>query len=70
MTTKPAAVPAFANEAEERAFWDSHDSADYLDLAKAERARFRKLEATTKSISPQGHQGRNRKGERTRDAQR
>jgi hypothetical protein len=24
--------PSFASEAEERAFWETHDSTDYLDL--------------------------------------
>ena len=33
-------VPAFRTEAEERAFWETHDSADYVDWSKAVRARF------------------------------
>ncbi len=51
MTKKPRAIPAFADEAAERAFWESHDSADYLDLAKAAPARFPNLKPSTKSIS-------------------
>jgi CopG antitoxin of type II toxin-antitoxin system len=31
-------VPKFANEAEERAFCESHDSTEYLDWTKAQRA--------------------------------
>jgi predicted DNA binding CopG/RHH family protein len=30
-------VPKFRSEAEERAFWEKHDSADYLDWTKAQR---------------------------------
>lgn len=51
MTKKLKPVPAFANEAEERAFWESHDSAEHLDLSKAERVRFPNLKPSTKSIS-------------------
>lgn len=51
MTKKPKPIPAFASEAEERAFWESHDSADYLDLSKAERVRFPNLKPSTKAIS-------------------
>ncbi len=32
-------VPAFATEAEERQFWETHDSTDYVDWGKAERVR-------------------------------
>ena len=51
MTKKFKAPPAFANEAEERKFWESHDSADYVDWRKAERARFPNLKPTTTVIS-------------------
>jgi predicted DNA binding CopG/RHH family protein len=44
-------VPRFRNEAEERAFWESHDTADYFDLSKAERVRFPNLKLSTQSIS-------------------
>ena len=33
-------IPAFKNEAEERKFWETHDSTDYVDWSKATRARF------------------------------
>lgn len=39
-------VPKFANEAEERAFWEKHDSADYLDWPKAKRIVLPKLMST------------------------
>jgi predicted DNA binding CopG/RHH family protein len=51
MTRKLGSVPAFKNEAEERRFWETHDSADYLDWSKAERIRLPKLKPTTTAIS-------------------
>lgn len=49
---KPAkTIPRFKNEAEERAFWESHDSADYLDWSQAQRAVLPNLKPTTKTIS-------------------
>ena len=39
-------IPAFRTEAEERAFWETHDSADYVDWSKAVRARFPNLRRT------------------------
>lgn len=44
-------VPEFKSEAEERLFWETHDSADYLDWSKAERVRFPNLKLSTQSIS-------------------
>ncbi len=43
MTDKPPPIPAFASEADERAFWESHDSTDYIDWSLAEQARFPNL---------------------------
>jgi predicted DNA binding CopG/RHH family protein len=57
MPKKLKNVPRFQNEAEERAFWESHDTADYFDLSKAKRARFPNLKLSTTAISlrlPQG----------------
>lgn len=45
------AIPKFKNENEERQFWSEHDSSEYLDWSKAERALFPKLKPSTKSIS-------------------
>jgi hypothetical protein len=41
-------IPKFANEAAERAFWESpkNDSADYVDWSKAKLATFPKLQPT------------------------
>ena len=44
-------VPKFSNEAEERAFWETHDSTDYLDWTKAQRTVLANLKPTTKTIS-------------------
>ncbi|KIZ38812.1 MULTISPECIES: BrnA antitoxin family protein [Rhodopseudomonas] len=44
-------IPAFATEAEERAFWESHDTADYFDLSKAVTVRFPNLKPSTTAIS-------------------
>ncbi len=34
-------IPNFANEEEEQAFWDTHDSTEYLDWGTAERVIFK-----------------------------
>ncbi len=49
MTSKPKPIPKFADEAEERAFWESHDSADYVAWSKAERVRMPNLKRSPKS---------------------
>lgn len=49
---KPAKkLPKFASEAEERAFWESHDSTEYLDWSKAQRTVLPNLKPTTRTIS-------------------
>ena len=44
-------LPKFTNEAEERSFWESHDSSEYMDWSKAQRVVLPKLKPTTKTIS-------------------
>lgn len=44
-------VPRFQSEDEEREFWATHDSADYVDWSKARRVRFANLKPSTKTIS-------------------
>ena len=44
-------IPEFASEAEERAFWETHDSADYVDWSKADKVRMASLKPSTKAIS-------------------
>jgi predicted DNA binding CopG/RHH family protein len=51
MKKKLKPIPRFKNEAEERTFWESHDTADYFDLSKAQRASFPNLKFSTTSIS-------------------
>ena len=36
-------IPFFASEAEERAFWETHDSTEYVDWDKAELVVFPNL---------------------------
>jgi predicted DNA binding CopG/RHH family protein len=51
MSSKRKKAPVFASEAEERAFWESHDSTDYLDWSQARRVTLPNLKPTTQSIS-------------------
>lgn len=44
-------VPEFTSEAEERAFWETHDSSEYLDWGLASPASLPNLKPSTKSIS-------------------
>lgn len=44
-------IPAFASEAEERKFWEKHDSTDYLDWSHAQRVILPNLKPTTHTIS-------------------
>jgi predicted DNA binding CopG/RHH family protein len=44
-------IPEFKTEAEERQFWESHDSADYLDWNQARLASLPNLKPSTKTIS-------------------
>lgn len=48
-TAKP--LPQFTSEAEERAYWESHDSVDRLDWSKAERVRLPHLKPSSTAIS-------------------
>jgi uncharacterized protein len=51
LMSKLKSIPAFKTEAEERKFWKAHDSTDYIDWSKAERARFPNLKPSTTAIS-------------------
>jgi len=44
-------ISEFKSEAEERAFWESHDSSEYIDWDKAQVASFPNLKLSTKTIS-------------------
>ena len=51
MNKQTKAIPKFATEAQERAYWEKHDSTDYLDWSKAKRVVLPNLKPTTKTIS-------------------
>ena len=51
MPKKLKPIPRFRSEAQERAFWERHDSTDYVDWSLAKRARFPNLKPTTTAIS-------------------
>jgi len=40
-------TPEFKTEAEERTFWETHDSSDYVDWSQAKPASFPKLKPST-----------------------
>lgn len=44
-------TPRFKTEAEERAFWETHDSTTYVDWSRAEKVVLPNLKPTTQSIS-------------------
>jgi predicted DNA binding CopG/RHH family protein len=44
-------IPVFSNEEEEREFWASHDSSEYVEWKKSERVIFPNLKPSTKTIS-------------------
>ena len=44
-------IPKFASEATEREFWETHDSAKYVDWSKASVASLPKLKPSTETIS-------------------
>lgn len=44
-------VPEFRSEAEERVFWETHDTTDYVDWSQARLGVFPNLKPTTQTIS-------------------
>ena len=51
MSRKSKTIPKFRSEAEERRFWETHDSSAFVDWNKAERVRLPNLKPSTTSIS-------------------
>jgi len=51
MRTRAEPIPTFESEAQERRFWESHDSTDHVDWRRAERVRLPDLRPSTRSIS-------------------
>jgi len=48
---KKKRIPKFRNEDEERDFWSSHDSTEYIDWSDAKDVSMPKLKPTLKTIS-------------------
>jgi predicted DNA binding CopG/RHH family protein len=44
-------IPKFKSEDEEREFWGTHDSCEYIDWSKAKRVTFSKLQPSAQTIS-------------------
>jgi predicted DNA binding CopG/RHH family protein len=44
-------LPVFKSEEEEREFWATHDSMDYVDWSKAKRVVFPNLKPSARTIS-------------------
>lgn len=44
-------IPEFANEDDERRFWQAHDSVEYMDWSEAGTVVLPELKPSTKSIS-------------------
>lgn len=44
-------IPKFKNEDEEREFWATHDSTDYVNWDKAKKITFSNLKPSVKKIS-------------------
>jgi predicted DNA binding CopG/RHH family protein len=45
------AIPTFTSEADERRFWETHDTTAYVDWSTARPARFPNLKPSTETIS-------------------
>lgn len=44
-------IPKFKNEDEEREFWDTHDSTEFINWNQAKRVTLSKLKPSAKKIS-------------------
>ena len=51
MKEKLKPIPRFESEADERAFWETHDTTEYFDWSKTQQARFPNLKPSTQAIS-------------------
>jgi predicted DNA binding CopG/RHH family protein len=51
MRKKRKPIPKFSSEAEERAFWESGDSTDFVDWSQAKRVCLPRLKPSTQAIS-------------------
>lgn len=51
MNKKLKPIPVFRSEAQERRFWETHDSSDYVDWARVDAVQLPNLKPSTTSIS-------------------
>ncbi len=52
MDSKHKPIPQFSSEDEEREFWATHDSTEYIDWSKAEKnPTFPRLKPSTRTVS-------------------
>jgi len=51
MRKKVKSIPTFKTEAEERVFWETHDSTEYIDWSQAKNVRFPNVKPSTQAIS-------------------
>jgi len=52
MNSKVKPIPQFNNEDEEREFWATHDSTEYIDWSKAQKnPSFARLKPSTRTVS-------------------
>ena len=51
MNKQTKTIPKFADEADERAYWETHDSTEHLDWTQAKKVALPNLKPTTKTIS-------------------
>ena len=52
MNSNRKPIPQFASEDEEREFWATHDSTDYIDWSKTEKnSSFPRLKPSTRTVS-------------------
>lgn len=51
MRKKLKTIPKFKTESEERIFWESHDSTEYVDWSQAKSVRFPNVKPSTQAIS-------------------
>lgn len=49
--SKANKTPKFKTDTEEREFWETHDSSDYVDWSQAKSVSISKLKPSTKTIS-------------------
>lgn len=51
MSKPTKTIPQFTSEADERAYWETHDSTEHMDWSRAHKATLPNLKPTTKTIS-------------------